>query len=60
LPISLVIVTNPPDCLAKLATLLSPSPVPFPGSLVVKNGSVARFSCSGVMPMPVSTTASAT
>ena len=33
-----------------------PRPLPCPSSLVVKNGSNARFSTSGVMPTPVSLT----
>src|SRR5260370_33089969 len=37
--------------------MLSPSPVPLPSSLVVKNGSKARAMTSGDMPAPVSLTA---
>jgi hypothetical protein len=33
-----------------------PSPVPSPTPLVVKNGSVARFSVASSMPVPVSLT----
>ena len=35
-------------------TVARPSPVPLPGSLVVKNGSNRRACTSGVMPVPVS------
>ena len=31
--------TSPPDCFAKPKTWLNPRPVPWPTSLVVKNGS---------------------
>jgi len=34
----------PPDCAAKPKTLERPRPVPRPTSLVVKNGSLQRFS----------------
>ncbi len=37
-----------------------PSPVPSPIGLVVKNGSKARATTSGVIPVPVSLTYSAT
>ena len=36
--------------------MASPSPVPLPGSLVVKNGSKTRAAVSGAMPQPVSLT----
>ena len=36
--------------------MLSPSPVPLPGSLVVKNGSNTAAMTSGGMPVPVSLT----
>ena len=38
----------------------SPSPVPSPTGLVVKNGSKTRESTSGAMPMPVSVTSTTT
>ena len=40
-PGALRIVTCPPSCRAKPNTWLSPSPVPWPMALVVKNGSIA-------------------
>ena len=46
----------PPDCLMKPYTMLSPSPVPLPGALVVKNGSNTWASTSGGMPLPLSLT----
>ena len=59
-PISLYTPTCPPDCLTIPYTVASPSPVPLPGPLVVKNGSNARAFTSAVMPHPVSETASRT
>ena len=47
----------PPDCLTNPNTMLSPSPVPLPTSLVVKNGSKTRSISSGGIPEPVSLTA---
>jgi hypothetical protein len=47
---------SPPDWRAKPNTCGRPSPVPRPASLVVKNGSSARDSTAGGMPMPASTT----
>ena len=41
-------------------TVASPSPVPTPSPLVVKNGSKSRGLVSSFMPMPVSLTASIT
>ena len=37
-------------------TVARPSPVPLPGSFVVKNGSKMRAKFSGAMPQPVSVT----
>src|SRR5271165_1378895 len=53
-PTSLRIDAEPPDWRAKPYTMLSPSPVPLPASLVVKNGSKARAATSGGIPVPVS------
>ena len=47
-----------PDCLTKPNTMASPRPVPLPSGLVVKNGSNTRAATSGLMPWPVSDTAS--
>ena len=52
--------TWPPDCRTKPNTWLRPSPVPLPTGLVVKNGSNALAITSGVIPEPVSETASIT
>ena len=41
---------------ARLLTIASPSPVPLPGSLVVKKGSNTWVSTSVGMPVPVSLT----
>jgi hypothetical protein len=41
-------------------TIESPSPVPLPCSLVVKNGSKIRESTSGGMPVPESLTCTTT
>ena len=60
LPTSLSTVTSPPDCFAKPNTCDRPSPVPWPTSLVVKNGSKMRPNWSGGMPLPVSSTDTAT
>ena len=49
--------TLPPDCLTKPCTWDSPSPVPWPCGLVVKNGSNTWATTSGAMPVPVSATA---
>ena len=51
---------KPPLCFTTPYTVASPSPVPFPCSFVVKNGSKMRAFVSGVMPWPVSVTASIT
>ncbi len=59
-PTSELIRTCPPDCRAKPYTIDSPRPVPLPIGLVVKNGSKARATTSGVMPVPVSMTHSVT
>jgi hypothetical protein len=50
----------PPLCWTIPYTVARPSPVPLPGPLVVKNGSKIRAITSGVMPRPVSLTASRT
>ena len=50
----------PPLCLTIPYTVDSPSPVPFPISLVVKNGSKTRWAVSSSIPVPVSATASMT
>jgi transposase-like protein len=44
------------DCRRQFVVLTveSPSPVPLPSSLVVKNGSKIRSKTSGVIPVPVS------
>ena len=47
----------PPDCLTKPYTMLSPSPVPLPTSLVEKNGSNTLSRIAFGMPWPVSLTA---
>ena len=44
----------PPDCAARPCTIDKPSPVPLPGPLVVKKGSVAFASVASSMPTPVS------
>src|SRR5690606_35039356 len=46
----------PPDWEAKPKTWLSPSPLPRPTSLVVKNGSNTRSCSSSRMPVPSSAT----
>jgi hypothetical protein len=44
-----------PSCFLIMSyEILSPSPVPLPTSLVVKNGSKIRFKCSVSIPLPVS------
>ena len=48
----------PPLCLTMPYTVARPSPVPLPGSLVVKNGSKMRARVASSMPVPVSVTAS--
>ena len=60
LPTSLWTLTLPPLRRAMPCTVARPSPVPLPGPLVVKNGSKTRACTSGVMPVPVSVTESAT
>src|SRR5947209_7839054 len=50
----------PPCCFTSPYTVASPSPVPFPGALVVKNGSNMRARVTASMPTPVSSTASQT
>ena len=50
----------PPDCFTIPKTVERPSPVPTPLGLVVKKGSKIRAFTSGVMPCPVSVTASST
>ena len=45
---------SPPDWAANPCTIDNPSPVPLPGPLVVKKGSVALASVCSSMPMPVS------
>ena len=49
--------THPSDCLANPYTCDSPSPVPRPACLVVKNGSNTRSSVAFDIPVPVSLTA---
>ena len=51
---------NPPDCFTIPYTVARPRPVPFPTSLVVKNGSKMRAWVTASMPIPVSDTASIT
>ena len=55
-PTMLVSCSVPPNCTASPCTMDSPRPVPFPTCLVEKNGSIARFSVSGDIPVPVSAT----
>ena len=55
-PSSDVMVIDPPDCPANPFTMERPSPVPAPLGLVVKNGSMARLSTSGGIPVPWSET----
>ncbi len=55
---SLYTLTCPPCVFTAPYTIDSPSPVPLPCSLVVKNGSKMRAFTSSVMPEPVSETAS--
>ena len=50
----------PPDCFTIPYTVASPSPVPLPVGLVVKNGSKSRAIVALSMPHPVSVTASST
>jgi hypothetical protein len=45
---------EPPLCFTMPYTVARPSPVPFPFSLVVKNGSKRRRFVSSSMPTPVS------
>ena len=59
-PTSLCTVMCPPDCFTIPYTVDRPSPVPFPRSFVVKNGSKMRVLTSGVIPEPVSLTDSVT
>jgi hypothetical protein len=56
-PTSLYTSTCPPDCLTIPWTVASPSPVPFPNPLVVKNGSNRWAFVSSVIPAPLSVTA---
>ncbi len=49
--------TVPPAWVTIPYTVASPSPVPTPWALVVKNGSNARFRTSSVIPSPSSVTA---
>ena len=55
-PRRLVMRIAPSDCAARPCTIDSPSPVPLPTPLVVKNGSAARFSVCSSIPTPVSDT----
>jgi hypothetical protein len=55
-PAALDSCSAPPSCTASPCTIDSPSPVPFPSGFEEKNGSIARFNISGVMPLPVSIT----
>src|SRR5690349_13203351 len=59
-PTSLSSWMSPPLCLTMPYTVERPSPVPLPGSLVVKNGSNTRVRVASSMPVPVSVTASTT
>ncbi len=52
--------TAPPARATTSRTLASPRPVPRPGGLVVKNGSVARAAVDGSMPRPLSATSMVT
>src|SRR6516162_1445338 len=54
LPNSLSTSIQPWCCLTMPKTVARPRPVPFPSSLVVKNGSKMRARLSGGMPVPVS------
>jgi hypothetical protein len=58
-PSVLSIITWPPMCRTKPRTWLSPRPLPFPISFVVKKGSnaLASTSCAMPLPVPVSDTA---
>jgi hypothetical protein len=47
-------------CFTRPYTVASPSPVPCPTALVVKNGSKTRLSVSRLIPCPVSLTATCT
>ena len=60
LPASLNTLICPPNCVTMLWTVARPSPVPRPGSLVVKYGSNSRARVSSSMPGPVSLTESMT
>ena len=55
-PTVLVSCSVPPSWTASPCTMDNPSPVPFPTCFVEKNGSIARFSISGDIPLPVSAT----
>ena len=46
----------PPSCTASPCTIDRPRPVPLPSGFDEKNGSIAFFRISGVMPLPVSMT----
>jgi hypothetical protein len=48
--------SSPPWFSVMLREMLRPSPVPAPGSLVVKNGSMIFSASSGGTPGPVSST----
>ncbi len=55
-PGSLSTSMKPPLCLTMPYTVASPSPVPFPTSLVVKNGSKIWARVAASMPCPLSVT----
>ena len=55
-PISLSTAISPPSALRMPLQIQSPSPVPSPAGLVVKNGSKIRSRISGGIPTPVSRT----
>jgi hypothetical protein len=50
----------PPLSVTMPYTVASPSPVPLPGSLVVKKGSKIRAWVAASMPVPLSLTTSST
>ncbi|MOA54474.1 hypothetical protein D3C78_1780930 [compost metagenome] len=49
-------IKRPPSCSMNPCTIDSPSPVPLPTPLVVKNGSIAEASVTSSIPSPVSVT----
>ena len=53
-PLSLSTLISPPSALRMPLQIQSPSPVPSPAGLVVKNGSKIRSRISGGIPPPVS------